>query len=122
MSEVGATTGDRRLPVACGSTGWETASVSDRSQADEVVSGVPYLVTSVNDRPPASLDDFVGDPVVALTVASDTQVVIIHGASRHDRDSVIVYEKDGCGTGKDVRTWRIQIKDGRFEASERSIY
>ena len=43
--------------------------MSDRSKVDEVMSGVPYVVTLVNGRPPESLNDFVADAVVAITVA-----------------------------------------------------
>ena len=78
------------------------------------------MVTSINDHAPKRLDDFVIDEVVALTVASDRQVVTIQGSSRLNGDSILVYEKDGGG--KDVRTWRIKQQNGRFEAFERSMY
>jgi len=96
--------------------------MSDHRKVDEVVSGVPYVVTLVNGRPPESLNDFVGEAVVAITVAAAEQVVIIHGSVRRDGDAVVIYEKDNDGIGKDVRTWRVRLEGGRFEAVERSIY
>ncbi len=96
--------------------------MSDRSRVDPVSSGTCYVVTSVNERPPESLDDFVVRPVVAVTVASEDQEVTIHGSARRDGDSILVHEKDSDGTGKDVRTWRIHLQNGRFEAFERSTY
>ncbi|MEO8694184.1 MAG: hypothetical protein ABI658_11745 [Acidimicrobiales bacterium] len=77
-------------------------------------------MTTIENRPPERLDDFVMDDVVTLTVASAHQVVTIEGSSRLDGDSILVYEKDG--DGKDVRTWRIKQQHGRFEAYERSMY
>ena len=96
--------------------------MSDRSKVDAVASGAPYVVTAVNDRPPQSLDDFVERSVVAVTVASEHQVVEIHGSARIDGDSVIIHEKDHDGIGKDVRTWLIGSCDGHFEATERSLF
>ena len=96
--------------------------MSDHRKVDEVVSGVPYVVTLVNGRPPESLNDFVAEAVVAITVAAAEQVVIIHGSVRRDGDAVVIYEKDNDGIGKDVRTWRVRLEGGRFEAVERSIY
>jgi len=104
---------------------WQTkqgASVSDRSKVDEVMSGVPYVVTVVNGRPPESLNDFVADAVVAITVAAANQEVKIRGSARRDGDTVVIHEKDSDGIGKDVRTWRVRLESGRFEAVERSIY
>ncbi len=104
---------------------WETkqgASMADRSKVDQVASGVPYVVTMVNGRPPESLDDFVADAVVAMTVAAADQVVTIHGSARRDADAVVVFEKDSDGIGKDVRTWQVRREGGRFEAVERSTY
>jgi hypothetical protein len=89
---------------------------------DQVVSGVPYVVTSVNDRTPTSLEEFVEHDVVAITAAHLDQVITIRGSARHQDDSVVLHEKDSAGVGKDVRTWRISDVNGRFEAVERSIY
>ncbi len=96
--------------------------MSNRSRIDPVSSGTCYVVTAINDHPPERLDDFVIDDVVALTVASDRQVVTIQGSSRLNGDSIVVYEKDCDGVGKDVRTWRIKQQNGRFEAFERGMY
>ena len=87
------------------------ASMSDHRKVDEVVSGVPYVVTLVNGRPPESLNDFVAEAVVAITVAAAEQVVIIHGSVRRDGDAVVIYEKDNDGIGKDVRTWRVGSRE-----------
>ena len=51
--------------------------MSDRSKVDDVMSGIPYVVTLVNGRPPESLNDFVTDDVVAITVAAAEQVVTV---------------------------------------------
>ena len=96
--------------------------MSNRSRVDPVSSGTCYIVTAINEHPPKRLDDFVIDDVVALTVASDRQVVTIQGSSRLDGDSIFVYEKDDEGVGKDVRTWCITEQNGRFEAFQRSTY
>lgn len=93
--------------------------MSDHSGVDPVVSGRPYVVTSVNDAEPHCLEDFVAQPVLACTVAAREQVVEIHGAARIDADAVIVHEKDTDGTGKDVRTWQISPHDGNYEAVQR---
>ena len=96
--------------------------MSDRSRVDAVASGATYVVVSVNDRPPEVLADFVGDPTVTMTVASDSQTVTVKGSASLVDDGAVVYEKDRGGVGKDVRTWHVRQRDGRFEAAERSIY
>jgi len=96
--------------------------MSNRSRVDPVSSGTCYVVTSVNEEPPQRLCDFVAGNVVTVTVASERQEVTIQGSSRRNGDSVLVYEKDRDGVGKDVRTWRIQEQNGRFEAFQRSRY
>lgn len=100
--------------------------MSDRNKVRDVASGSPYTVVLVNERAPAVLEDFVAVIVVTLTVADgqgdDDHLVEIRGAARLDGDSVIIYEKDGSGVGKDVRTWLVTGRDGRFEATERSMF
>ena len=96
--------------------------MSDHRRVDPVASGCCYIVTSVNERMPESLDDFMMRPVVAVAIASDHQVVTIHGSVRPNGDSITVYEKDRGGVGKDVRTWRIQQQNGRFEAVQDALY
>ena len=96
--------------------------MSDLDRVDPVASGCCYVVTSVNEHTPESLDDFMVLPVVALAIASERQVVTIHGSVRPHGDSITVYEKDRGGVGKDVRTWRIQQQNGRFEAVQRARY
>jgi hypothetical protein len=93
----------------------------DHSKVDPVASGRPYTVTSVNDTVPGCLDDFVSRDVIALTVEARDQVVEIHGSARRAGEDVVVHEKDGDGTGKDVRTWQIAMQDERFEAVQRPI-
>ena len=96
--------------------------MSERSRADQVMSGLAYIVHRVNDKAPVQLDDFVATPLVAVTVRSGEDEVGIRGESRRDGDAVILYEKDGDGVGKDVRTWQVRERDGRFEAAERSVF
>ena len=96
--------------------------MSDHSGADEVVSGVPYIVTAVNGRVPRSLDDF-GSDIVEVVASSRQERVTICGAGRRvDDRSVVIHEKTFDGAGKDVRTWEITANADRFEASERSIF
>lgn len=96
--------------------------MSDRKDVVPVGSGVPYLVVSVNQRAPESLDDFVVDSVTMVEATSHEQVVTFHGSGRREAECVLIYEKDRAGVGKDVRVWRIAIRDGRFEAVERPTY
>lgn len=87
-----------------------------------VAAGVPYVVESVNDRAPETLDDFLAGAVITVVAATDTQLVTFQGPGRRDADSVLIYEKDHGGVGKDVRIWRIAIHDGRFEAAQRPTF
>jgi hypothetical protein len=96
--------------------------VAERSRADEVISGVAYTVRTVNGHAPGHLDHFSEDPIVVVVVAYGDQAVTIHGAPRRDGDAVVVYEKDGDGSGKDVRTWVVRQHGDRFEAAERAIF
>ena len=38
---------------------------------------------------------------------------------RREADCALVLEKDQGGIGKDMRVWRIAIRDGRFEMIDR---
>ena len=96
--------------------------MSDRKDVVPVISGLPYLVVSVNQHAPVSLDDFVGDGVTTVEAAAREQVVTFHGSGRREADCVLIYEKDQVGIGKDVRVWRIVVQDGCFEASDRPIH
>ena len=89
---------------------------------DAVASGVPYIVTSVNAGRPTDVHDFVSAPVVSLTAAFHLQVIEIRGTAVLDGDTVLVYEKDRTGTGKDVRTWQIGRREDMFVATERSMF
>ncbi len=96
--------------------------MSDDRDRTAIFSGLAYVVLSVNDRAPESLDEFLAAPVTTVEVTVDTQVVRFRGPGRREAESVLIYEKDQDGVGKDVRVWRIAIHDGRFEAVQRSIY
>ena len=74
--------------------------MSGFSKVDAVASGKPYAVTSVNDSTPGCLEDFVSEPVAAVTVCASEQVVEIHGPAHVGGDAVVVHEKDCDGTGK----------------------
>jgi hypothetical protein len=87
-----------------------------------VASGRPYAVSAVGGHPPAALEDFLGDGVVAITIADGDRPLVITGSSRRDGEDVVLYEKGCDGAGKDVRTWRIRWQDGHFEAVERAIF
>jgi hypothetical protein len=95
--------------------------MSDHSGAEVVVSGVPYTVTAVNGRAPASLDDFAGD-IVEVAIARGDQRLMVRGTSRVDHDSVVIHEKTFDGAGKDVRTWHVSVEADGFQATERSMY
>ena len=96
--------------------------MSNRKDVVAVVSGLPYLVVSVNHHPPTSLDDFVAEVVTTIEATAHGQVVTFHGPGRRETDGVLIYEKDDAGVGKDVRIWRIDIRDDRFEAAERPTF
>ena len=96
--------------------------MSDRKDVVAVVSGLPYLVVSVNAHPPESLDDFVVDGVTTVEASAHEQIVTFHGPGRREADCVVIYEKDHAGVGKDVRIWCIASRDAHFEAIERCTY
>ena len=95
--------------------------MSGFSKVDAVASGKPYIVESVNDSTPGCLEDFVSEPVAAVTVCVSDQVVEIHGPAHVCDDAVVLHEKDCDGTGKDVRTWQIVRADDGFEAVQRAV-
>ena len=86
------------------------------------ISGIPYSVTSANGRPPTCFDDFVGQAVVEVSIEAGREALAICGSCRVDGESLILYEKTGDGTGKDVRTWQISMQNGQFEAIARSMF
>ncbi|MCU1503437.1 MAG: hypothetical protein JWM12_2791 [Ilumatobacteraceae bacterium] len=96
--------------------------MSDEGTIDPVASGARYTVIFVNEREPATIDDFLSAAIVDITIASTHQQVTIRGSARHDGEAVVVYEKGKDGTGKDMRTWRIDRGVGGFEARELSAY
>ena len=96
--------------------------MSDHSGADEVVSGVPYIVTAVNGRVPWSLDDFSTDTVEVIASRHQQRVTICGAGRRVDERSVVIHEKTWDGAGKDVRTWEVTANADGFEAAERSVF
>ena len=97
--------------------------MSDHSAVDEVASGVPYRVVSVNGRPPGELDALLINEVTVITAALGGQQVTIHGsAHRVDDRTVVIHEKSHDGTGKDVRTWAVKAVLDGLEAVERAVF
>jgi len=95
----------------------------DHSRVDEVASGVPYRVVSVNGQSPGDLEAILTDGVSIIVTALGDQEVTIHGeAGRVDQQTVVIHEKTIYGTGKDVRTWAITMGGDGLEAVERSTY
>ncbi len=85
-----------------------------------VASGKPYPVVDVDDRAPASLDDFVGDR--AFNITTDAATSRVHGVGRICGDAVRFVEKD-AGASKDVRVWLVRWSrtDG-FTAEESAAF
>jgi hypothetical protein len=77
-----------------------------------VVSGVPYTVTSVDGRPPTTLDDFVG--LTAFVVTGRTGEHQVAGEGDLHDDVVRFYEKTSGGIGKDVRVWTLRPTEDGF--------
>jgi hypothetical protein len=73
-----------------------------------VISGVPYVVTSVADGTPATLDAFLDD--AEFTIALKDEHHLVRGHGRGLDDKVVFYEKDHIG-GKDVRVWHVTVDD-----------
>jgi|tagenome__1003787_1003787.scaffolds.fasta_scaffold15899912_1 hypothetical protein len=73
-----------------------------------VISGVPYLVTSVADGTPTTLAAFVDD--AEFTIALKDEHHLVRGHGRELDDKVVFYEKDNLG-GKDVRVWHVTVDD-----------
>jgi hypothetical protein len=96
--------------------------MTDHSGVDDVASGAPYRVTSINGAEPRGLASISTDDVVVITAALGRQEVTIHGAAHSDGNGVVIHEKTADGTGKDVRTWRLVETGAGLEAVERSMY
>jgi hypothetical protein len=73
-----------------------------------VISGVPYLVTSVSDGRPTTLDAFID--AAEFTISLKDQDHLVRGHARELDDKVVFYEKDHPG-GKDVRVWHVTVDD-----------
>lgn len=97
--------------------------MSDRNESVEsVASGVPYHVEQVNGHHPRLMEDFVEEPVNSITAESGEQTIEIQGPGRRDDDTVVIYEKDQQGEGRDMRTWSVTDDEGGFEVTERAIF
>lgn len=80
-----------------------------------IVSGVEYVVTEVQGRPPADLTDFVG--VVTFVVEGQTGTHEVAGAGAEHDGAVRFHQKDAQGVGKDIRVWTVKPgPGGRFVA------
>lgn len=84
---------------------------------NSAIPGASYLVTSVNDQPPESLEQFVSGNIVELTADREDQLLRIHGSARYDGDTVVVYQLQHASESTEVRTWHITRRGGRFEAT-----
>ena len=96
--------------------------MSDRLNIQPVGSGVPYRVTSVAGHVPERLEDFVADGAVTVTVSCAGADIDIVGPVVVAGHHAVLYEKDGAGTGKDIRKWHIHHDGGGFQAMEAGIY
>jgi hypothetical protein len=70
-----------------------------------VISGKPYPVVQVDDRAPATLDDFTGETTFLIDL--DGQSYLVSGPGVPVEDGVRVFEKSEHGVGKDIRTWLV---------------
>ncbi|MGY1606771.1 MULTISPECIES: hypothetical protein [unclassified Geodermatophilus] len=73
-----------------------------------VISGVPYVVTSVADGTPATLSALIDD--AEFTIARKDQHHLVRGHGRRLDGKVVFFEKDHLG-GKDVRVWHVTVDD-----------
>jgi hypothetical protein len=81
------------------------------------IPGAAYRVTSVNDQPPDSLDQFVSGNIVQLTADRDDQLMRIHGSAHADGNTVVIYQLQHATDSTEVHTWRVTRSDGCFEAT-----
>ncbi|HEX2804545.1 MAG TPA: hypothetical protein VHN80_00050 [Kineosporiaceae bacterium] len=75
-----------------------------------VVSGKPYRVSTVANRPPDRLEDFFGTITLVIDLDGDPYTVCGTGVEL-GQDRVHVYEKSDHGGGKDIRVWTIRRDD-----------
>lgn len=86
-----------------------------------VVSGLPYLVLSVDGRPPASLEDVATGTHLVLDNAGSPLSAV--GTASLADGVVRFYEKAGDAGGRDVRVWRVvRRRDGGIVASHDAAF
>ncbi|WP_186816603.1 hypothetical protein [Cellulomonas aerilata] len=71
-----------------------------------IVSGVPYAVTELEGKEPATLEAFAGPITMHTQGSTGDHEICGDGEDVHD-GVVRVHEKDHHGTGKDVRVWAV---------------
>lgn len=86
-----------------------------------VISGAGYRVTSVDQREPATLGDFLADGEIDIDARDPTgSLVRITGTARLDGTNVVLNEKDRHG--KDARTWIIEQHGATFSVAPRAAF
>jgi hypothetical protein len=89
-----------------------------------IISGVEYHVQAVQGRPPAHLDDFVGEVALDVTYqaagGSVRQEHVLRGAGIASGDAVFFNEKDA--RGKDVRRWQVVRKDDGTYVAKQGLF
>ena len=90
-----------------------------------IISGVEYQVQAVSGRPPASLEDFVGEVTLDVTYeppsGSVRQEHVLRGAGISSDGAVYFNEKD-VHTGKDVRRWQVVQKDDGTWVAKQGLF
>ena len=89
-----------------------------------IISGVEYRVQAVQGRPPAHIEDFVGEVALEVTYEPATGSVhqehVLRGAGVESGDVVFFNEKDA--RGKDVRRWQITGKDDGTYVAKQGLF
>ncbi len=71
-----------------------------------VVSGIPYVVSTIDGHPPSSLADFVG--AHRLLLSHDDQELSVEGLGQQTGPQTATFtEKMSDASGKDAREWKI---------------
>lgn len=89
-----------------------------------IISGVEYQVQAVQGRPPASLEDFVGEVALDVTYEPPSESVrqehVLRGAGLVSGDVVFFNEKDA--RSKDVRRWQVLQKDDGTWVAKQGLF